>query len=236
MKNLCVIALCFLFVTSCKQDAKKVYFDNNDIEQNDTKPVDKKIISTAEAIAKANGMDNWEKVKEINFTFNMDIDSSHYERSWNWKPKKNEVIFTSEKDTIAYNRNNIDNASLRTDQGFINDKFWLLTPFNLVWDQESYTSEHKVKSIAPISGKEMHQFTIVYNKGGYTPGDAYDFYFEGDFRIKEWVFRKQNKKEPSLITSWEDYEDFEGIKIAKTYHRKEDGWKLYFSNIKVILE
>ena len=43
----------------------------------------------------------------------------------------------------------------------------------------------------PLVGENMQKLTIVYaNEGGYTPGDAYDFYFGDDFVIREWVFRK----------------------------------------------
>ncbi|WP_378183172.1 hypothetical protein [Aquimarina sp. SS2-1] len=238
MKNIIVLSIFSLFIIACNQKTKKEYKYENDTEEvTDSETVKSKIPTTAEAIANANGFENWDKVKEIKFTFNVDRDSSHYERTWSWKPKKSEVTLTTEKDTITYNRISIDSTSLKADQGFINDKYWLLAPFNLVWDQDNFTSEHEAKAVAPISAKEMQKFTIVYkNEGGYTPGDAYDFYFEGDFKIKEWVFREKNKKEPSLITSWEDYENFNGITIAKTHKRNEGDWKLHFTNIEVITE
>ncbi|AXT50952.1 hypothetical protein D1818_08985 [Aquimarina sp. BL5] len=236
MKNIILLSIFSLFMIACKQEAKKEYKYEDDIEIKTTETTKNKILTTAESIANANGFEHWKNVNEIKFTFNVDRDSSHYERSWSWKPQKNEITLTTAKDTISYNRAQIDSTSLKADQGFINDKYWLLAPFNLVWDQDSFTSEHQVKAVAPISNKEMQKFTIVYkNEGGYTPGDAYDFYFEGDFKIKEWVFREKNKEEASLITSWEDYENFNGIKIAKTHNKNEGDWKLYFTNIEVLL-
>lgn len=236
MKNIVLLTLLFILLIGCKEESKKEY-KYEDTEIKNEEATKKKIPTTAEAIANANGFAQWNKVKEIKFTFNVNRDSSHYERSWNWKPKKNEITLTTKENTITYNRTNIDSTSLKADQGFINDKYWLLAPFNLVWDQDSFTSKHFVKAIAPISSKEMQKLTIVYkNEGGYTPGDAYDFYFEGDFKIKEWAFREKNKKESSLITSWEDYKDFNGIKIAKTHNRSEGNWKLHFTNIEVITE
>ncbi|MEW7277945.1 hypothetical protein ABW636_05065 [Aquimarina sp. 2201CG1-2-11] len=83
----------------------------------------------------------------------------------------------------------------------------------------------------------MQKLTIIYKKeGGYTPGDAYDFYFKGDFIIREWVFRGGNQKVPSMITSREDYKDFNGIKIAQMYQVKDKSRKLYFTGIEVITE
>ncbi|WP_299255096.1 hypothetical protein [uncultured Aquimarina sp.] len=237
MKNIILLSIFSLLIFACKQVTKKEYKDEGDTEIEITESVKSKIPTTAESIANANGFEHWKKVKEIKFTFNVDRDSAHYERSWSWKPQKNEITLTTAKDTISYNRSQIDSTSLKIDQGFINDKYWLLAPFNLVWDKDSFTSEHEAKAVAPISAKEMQKFTIVYkNEGGYTPGDAYDFYFQGDFKIKEWVFREKNKQEPSLITSWEGYENFNGIKIAKTRNRNEGNWKLHFTNIEVVID
>jgi len=228
----------FIFI-SCKTERKKQTQYEDEIEVRDPEFITKKekILTTPEAIAYANGFKNWNKVKEIQFTFNIDIDTLHFEHSWNWKPKENLVTLTSTKDTVTYNRIRMDSTALKIDPSFINDKYWLLAPYNLVWDADSFTSTHQIKAIAPISNKEMQKLTIVYkNEGGYTPGDAYDFYFEGDFVIKEWVFRKKNTKKPSLITSWEDYNDYNGIKIAKTHKRDKGDWELYFTDIKVITE
>ncbi|WP_271765479.1 hypothetical protein [Aquimarina algiphila] len=241
MKNIFVLGLLILFLSSCKTEVKKEKSYDDNVEVRDpelAKESDReKIRTTAEAIADANGLQKWDKVKELKFTFNIDRDSSHYARSWSWKPKNDMVTLTSAQDTITYNRTQLDSTSIKADQGFINDKYWLLAPYNLVWDAASFTSKHEVKAIAPISNTEMQKLTIVYkDKGGYTPGDAYDFYFKGDFIIKEWVFRQGNTAEPSLITSWEDYQNFNGIKIAKTHNRKDGNWKLYFTDVAVIME
>ncbi|WP_025742694.1 hypothetical protein [Aquimarina pacifica] len=213
-------------------DTEPVYVEKNEENSNA-----EKILSTAEAIAKANGLKKWDHVKEIKFTFNVDKDSSHFERSWSWMPKYNKVTYFSKEDTLAYYRAKLDSTTIKLDTGFINDKYWLLCPFNLVWDADSFVSKHYFKVLSPIQNVEMQKLTIVYNDSdGYTPGDAYDFYFKGDFIIREWVYRKGNQEKPSLITSWEDYQDFNGIRIAKVHQRDEGDWKLYFTNIEVITE
>ncbi len=240
MKNTVLFLLFAAFaLISCKTEVKKQHQYDEDIEVRDPEFITKKekILTTAEAIANANGFQNWGNVKEIQFTFNIDKDTLHFERSWNWNPKNNLVTLTSSRDTITYNRTKMDSIALKVDPEFVNDKYWLLAPYNLVWDADSFTSTHHIKAIAPMSNEEMQKLTIVYqNEGGYTPGDAYDFYFEGDFIIKEWVFREKNTEKPSLITSWENYDDYNGIKIAKTHKRDQGDWKLYFTDIKVITE
>ncbi|MGK0254639.1 MAG: hypothetical protein ACI9OE_002144, partial [Mariniflexile sp.] len=85
-----------------------------------------KELSIADKIAHANGFENWKNVTQIDFTFNVDKDTMHFERSWSWKPKTGDVTLNSGKDTIAYNTKSVDSISLNADKSFINDKFWLL--------------------------------------------------------------------------------------------------------------
>jgi hypothetical protein len=187
-----------------------------------------------EKIANANGFANWKNVKELKFTFNVDRGTSHSERTWIWKPGKNDITAISATDTLTYNWSKMDSTANKTNAGFINDKYWFLAPYQLMWDKANFTPEYTAKSTAPISKKPMHKLTIVYgNKGGYTPGDAYDFYFGDDYMIKEWVYRKSNQPQPSVITTWEDYIDKGGLKLAQM-HKNEDGsFKLHFTNIEV---
>lgn len=194
-------------------------------------------LSIAEKIANAHGFNTWKTITAIKFTFNVDRDSSHYERQWKWEPKKNKVTINENKDTVfSYNTTSVDSTSIRTDQGFINDKFWLLSPFNLVWDKGT-TISAPIKDTTIISKTILNKITLLYPKtGGYTPGDAYDFYYDDDFMIKEWSFRKENSKTPSLTTKWEDYKDFNGLKIATSHKRSDSNWHLYFTAINVTAE
>ncbi|MFS4469512.1 hypothetical protein [Maribacter sp. 2210JD10-5] len=224
MKNYISIILCgLLLVTSCKTEKKEPAAADSQKE-----------LTVLEKVAQAHGYDNWGTVSEIKYTFNVDRDSSHFERSWNWKPKSNEVKLMTRQDTVSYTRNAIDSTLVKTDGGFINDKFWLLGPYQLIWDSNNFTYEHEEAAESPISKEKMHKLSIVYgNEGGYTPGDAYDFYFGNDYIIKEWVFRKGNQEDPSMVTSWEDYKTISGMKIATMHKMPESNFQLYFSGIEI---
>ncbi|MEM9001518.1 MAG: hypothetical protein AAGB24_14745 [Bacteroidota bacterium] len=191
-----------------------------------------------EKVANAHGFDHWKKVKSIKFTFNVNRDSSHFERTWIWKPEQNHITAVSQDgDTLRYSRNQMDSVAFKANAGFINDRYWLLAPFNLIWDANNFTYEHVAGQQAPISKSLMQKLTIVYgSEGGYTPGDAYDFYFEDDFLIQEWVFRKSNQSEPSTITTWEDYNDYSGLKLASMHHKDDDSFTLSLSGIEVVSE
>ena len=217
--------LAFLFFTACKTEPKKNETATETTETEKTVP---------ERIAEAHGFEHWKDVERITFTFNVDRDSMHFERSWDWEPKTNMVTAISGADTLRYDRNAMDSIALKTNGGFINDRYWLMAPFNLMWDANNYTFEHTAEAIAPISQEPMQKLTIVYaNEGGYTPGDAYDFYFKDDYLIREWAYRKSNQEEPNLVSTWEDYVEMEGLQLAQQHNRPEGGTSLYFTGLSV---
>ena len=215
MKKLILILFIICLNISCKQEKNS--------------PPEIKPLTIAQKIANAHGFDNWKHVSEIQFTFAEN-------RHWIWKPKTNDITLTTSKDTINYNRKSIDSLSLKADRAFINDKFWVLIPFQLVLD-EGVTISEPIKTEAPISQTKINKITLTYsNEGGYTPGDAYDIYFDNEYLIKEWAFRKGNKPEAGLINTFENYQDFKGIKIALDHKKGEGDWNLKLTNIKVTLE
>ncbi|MEE1962439.1 hypothetical protein V1387_07065 [Allomuricauda taeanensis] len=226
MKTVYLVGMCSLILLmGCKTETKKT---EETVEPEKTVP---------ELVADAHGFQNWKSVKEITFTFNVDRDSMHFERSWAWRPKLNEVTAISGPDTLVYNKGSMDSIAYKTNSGFINDRYWLLAPFNLMWDAKNYTYEHTPEATAPISGEQMQKLTIVYkNEGGYTPGDAYDLYFKDDHIIREWAYRKSNQEEPNLVSTWEDYVTIEGLELAQQHNRPEGGTKLYFSGLSVSME
>ena len=227
MNKTLLFLLCATVLWSC----------NNTTKTSDTEasPDTETIVATtpAEKIANANGIEHWNDVSEINFTFNVDRGENHFERSWSWNPKTDAVTMTSANDTVAYNRKQMDSITKKTDGAFVNDSYWLLAPYKLVWDEGTTLSEVS-KEIAPISNDSLHKLTITYgNEGGYTPGDAYDFFYDDAFMVREWVFRKGNNPEPSMVTTFEDYQDYNGLKLATMHKDSIGAFKLYFTNISV---
>lgn len=228
MKRILFLSLIISTLLACDETQNKTG-SREFIPDHDKNPV----LTTAEMIAYKNGFEKFQDVSEISFTFNVDRGESHYERAWVWKPKSNDVVMRSAKDTVAYNRSKVDSITKQYDAAFINDKYWLLAPFNLLWDQGTTISEEE-NVLAPISKDTLNKLTLTYgNEGGYTPGDAYDFFYGKDLMIKEWIFRKGNDSVPSMVTTWEDYQNHDGIKIATMHRDSTANFKLYFTNISV---
>ncbi len=223
MKKVILLICLALSLQTCKSDKSESTLETKEIVE----------LTIAEKIANRYGFENWNTVETIKFTFNVDKDSSHFERSWEWSPKTNDVVLKSNNDTLRYNRSKIDSTFINADKAFINDKYWLLTPFNLVWDSGTTISDPE-KDTAPLSKKELNKITLTYNnEGGYTPGDAYDFYYNDDYIIEEWIFRKGNAKEPSMMTTWENNQDINGILVTSSYKKTADNWELSFSDIEI---
>lgn len=221
-KSILLIFSSILCLTGCKE-VKKTDQSEPKIE-----------LSILDKVANAHGFDHFKDVKEIAFIFNVDRDSSHFQRSWKWNIATNDIETLNDGKKFNYNRGNLDSISTKINAGFINDKYWLLAPFNLVWDKDNITYTQQTEIPAPISKKPMQKLTIVYgHEGGYTPGDAYDLYFGPDFIIREWVYRKGNQQEASLTTTWENYKDINGLKIAEMHQNEDRSFKLYFTDLQI---
>jgi len=216
-----LLSVLLLTISACKPEKK---------QETDTVPEQ----TILEKVAYAHGFENWNAIQEIRFTFNVDRDTVHFERHWIWNTKTQDVQEISLGDTIRYNRKSVDSVASKADAAFINDKYWLLAPINILWDQNSLSYSVEENVPAPISGDSLTKLTVVYgNEGGYTPGDAYDFFLADDHTIKEWIFRRGNAAEPSTVTTWEDYVTINGISIAKMHKNKEGNFSLYFSGLEV---
>lgn len=224
MRQLILAITACLYLLGCKQDgAKSTVQEQQPLEQ----------LSPAESIAKAYGIDHWEKVNQLSFTFNLEYDGGGFARSFVWHPKEDRVVYTSATDTVDYLRAGVDSLSLAADQRFINDKYWLLVPYQLVWDQ-GVTFDEVVQEAAPISGRVMNKLTYSYSdKGGYTPGDAYDLYYTEDFTVHEWVYRRGGQPQPVRAYTWEDHKEVNGIRYAAMHKDTTPAFKLFFTDVKV---
>ena len=216
MKNNLIILLPLLLFMSCEQPGSSL---------NDSLP---------HKVAKAYGFEKMEDVREMAYTWNVRRDSvTVLSRNWKWNLEKGEVAYAGPDTTATYILAEKTEAHNSLDQKFINDKYWLIFPFQLVWDT-GYSYEEVADQSSPIQGIPTTKLIIRYNESdGYTPGDAYDLYIDEDYMIKEWVFRRGDGPEGRAMT-WENEKEFDGIKIAMD-HKNEEGEKvLWFTDVNVV--
>jgi hypothetical protein len=185
-------------------------------------------------VAQAYGFGQLDDVQSIAYTWNVRRDSATVMvRDWKWDLVKGEVSYADADTSLSYLIAQKSEEIKDIDHRFINDKYWLLFPFQMAWD-EGYSTEITEGQTSPINGDATTKITVLYNnEDGYTPGDAYDVYVDDQKMIKEWVFRKGNAEEGRAFT-WENEKDFGGIKIALD-HRMNDGEKIiWFTNVEVV--
>lgn len=190
---------------------------------------------TAQKIADANGVENFKKVKMIEFIFNVQKDTaSPSSRHWQWFPASNDIVFITDSATTKFKRNDTTTQELKKlNARFTNDEYWLLFPFHLTWDKGFELIDSSMKT-APISGKSLHKLSVKYNnKDGYTPGDMYDVYVDEKNQIQEWMYHKTGAAEATLITTWENYKDFNGLQIAQDHKSKDGKFRIWFTGIQI---
>lgn len=215
MKNYIILAAFAALLISCKND----------------KPEE---VVTTEApelsmqVAQNSGLDEWNDVKQIDFTFNVERNGETMtSRAWQWNPKSDQVTLNSNNETITYNRGQqLDSLAMSADRAFVNDVYWLLPQFKLAWDTG--------KEVTYPESAEGKMIQVNYTgDNGYTPGDRYDMYVDDNENVTKWSYYPKGTTTPAMTTSFEDYKDYNGIKIA-TNHRTEDGaLNIYFTNINV---
>jgi hypothetical protein len=167
-------------------------------------------------LAQAHGLEDWPNVEALEFTFQVNREPPVV-RHWRWDVSGNQVTqtingsshtiqldaFEGEKDTKVHSQ-------------FINDKFWLLFPFSIVWSAPTVTDHGKVE--IEISGQmvEVQKLTALWpNEGGYTPGDAYDLFIADDAEILGWTFRRANAPEGKFF-AWKDEVQLGMLRISQS--------------------
>ena len=200
--------------------------------------------SLAEKVADAYGFKNFTNVKSVSFTFNVKTKDKQLERNWYWEPGTNKVTYKGKGEdgkeiTYSYVTGTIDkNDTMKTfvDAMFINDQYWLLFPFHLIWDKKAEITDAGNRPY-PISKKESHCLIVKYppSAGGYTPGDIFELYIGKDNLIHEWIYRQGGKKNGRTMT-WEGYKNFNGLNISTVHNGADGNFKLWFSGIKVLLK
>ncbi|MEM8782809.1 MAG: hypothetical protein AAGE65_08110 [Planctomycetota bacterium] len=190
---------------------------------------------TARVLAERYGLSAWDTVEQIDFVFRAELpDDRVIERSWSWRPKDGTVTAdfdTAEARTFALDA--IDNTNRADHAAFINDSYWLLFPFQLVWSTNTVSDDGD--AVMPISGRPARKLTVTYpEQGGYTPGDVYELFLDpASGLIAEWNFRKGGGDQGRPAT-WETHVGLNGLFISRVHQGPEgSGFRLTFPRVAV---
>ena len=192
-------------------------------------------------IARHYGIDGFDRIEMLRFTFNARVGAKQVRRSWQWTPASGEVTFEGQRPSDAATfrhplpAGTTDTGLRGLDAKFVNDRYWLLFPLHLVWDHGAAV-EDQGRDRRPIGGDEARRIEVRYPPaGGYTPGDVYELFIDTDGQIAEWVYRRGGDVRPTRMSTWEDHRRL-GPLLVSLDHHGPDGFRVWFSDVAIRLK
>jgi hypothetical protein len=192
-----------------------------------------------EQIAKTYGIDSWDQVQAIRYTWNGEIPGlfkvSH---AWEWEPKTGKISYEStDKDgktvKVTYDSSQLssqsDQVKNEVEPSFVNDNYWLLFPFHAYWDKSAAVTDEGMKKL-PVGSGSAELVVVKYpaEAGGYTPGDTWDLYIGKDKRVDCLVYHRGGPKKPSLVIApWAGYKKAGPLLVSTEHRGTADGKPLH---------
>jgi hypothetical protein len=187
-------------------------------------------------LARQYGLEAFDRVEALRFTFNARVGDKQVRRTWLWNPATGRVTFradgqaTGRTFTHPLPTDTTDPALRALDAKFVNDRYWLLFPLHLVWDQSAVV-EDRGQAARPLGAGQARLIEVRYPPaGGYTPGDVYELFIDDNGMMAEWVYRRGGDAKPTRMTTWEDHRRLGPLMVARD-HRGPEGFRVWFSDL-----
>jgi hypothetical protein len=199
-------------------------------------------------MAKAYGIESWDKIDAIRYTFTVQFPGVNVSRSWIWEPKTNQVSYEGkDKDgkavKVTYQVSQLDTQPAMVKENinpaFVNDQYWLIFPFHVMWDTSASVDDKGMQKL-PLGSGSATQVVVKYPSevGGYTPGDTWELFVGPDHRVKEFIYHRGGATKPSVvIASWSGYKKAGPLLISTEHKGTADGkpFHLTFTDVAVKL-
>jgi hypothetical protein len=194
-------------------------------------------------LAEAYGINSFDQVEELRYTFNVKLPDRVVSRAWSWEPKRDRVTFrgTAEQGgTVAYERSALAGqaaeSAKKVDPQFVNDNYWLLFPLRLYWDQSAAVSVDETPMSLPIGTGQARRMVVKYPADeGYTPGDLYELFIDGSDRIVQWIYCKGGDPKPTRVTTWEGYQKVGPLTLSLDHQSADGAFRVWFTDVAVRL-
>ena len=200
----------------------------------------------AEQIAKTYGLDSFGQIEAIRYTFNLDFGALKLSRAWVWEPQADRISYEGKDQSgqpvkATYMRSQLSSQPAvvqdEVDPAFVNDQYWLVFPFHVVWDGANVEDTGMQK--LPLGQGSARRVVVKYaSEGGYSPGDTWELYVGSDNRVEELVYRRGGPKKPSVVVAtWAGYKTAGPLLISTDHHGTADGapMRVFFSDVSVKL-
>jgi hypothetical protein len=194
----------------------------------------------AEQIAKTYGLDSWDQIQAIRFTWHAEFPGVNVSHSWEWEPKTGKVSYEGkDKDgkpvkasfVLGQTSNEPANIKEELEPAFVNDQYWLLFPLHVYWDSSADVKDMGTQKL-PMGTGVATQVVVKYpaEAGGFTPGDTWTLYLAKDNRVVQFVYHRGGPKKPSVvIATWAGYKKAGPLLISTEHRGTADGKPLHLT-------
>lgn len=192
-----------------------------------------------EQIAKTYGIDSWDKVEAIRYTWNGEVTGLFKAaRKWEWEPKTGKITFESTDKNgkpvkVTYDSSQLASQSEQVkkevEPAFVNDNYWALFPFHAYWDTSATVTDKAAQKL-PTGAGSATLVSVKYppDAGGYTPGDTWELFVGKDNRVEYLVFHHGGTEKPSLVNaSWAGYKKAGPLLFSTEHRGTADGKPLH---------
>ena len=198
-----------------------------------------------EKVAKTYGLDSWNQIEAIRYTWNLQLGAFNISRSWEWEPKTGRVSYEGkDKDgkpvKVTYQLSQLsgqtDAVKNDIDPAFYNDNYTLLFPLHAYWDTSPTIIDQGMYNL-PVGSGSAELVAVRYPAdGGYTPGDTWELYVGKDGRVEYLVYHRGGPKKPSLLfATWAGQKKAGPLLISTDHRGSADGKpiRIWFSDVSV---
>ena len=192
-------------------------------------------------IAESYGLQHFNEVGKIQYTFNVKLGEKLISRFWIWEPRLDRVTFKGMdfQEAITYNRDEIEgtesNKLKKIDAWFINDNYWLLFPYHVAWDTNAKVEDIGRKALPMGAGKARCVVVTYPATGGYTPSDVYDLFLDDQYRLMQWVYRRGGSEKPTRISTWEDHRKVGPLTVSLNHQGEDQNFRVWFTTVGVMM-
>jgi hypothetical protein len=199
-----------------------------------------------EKLAKTYGLGSFGQIEAIRYTFNVRSAGLNLSRSWIWEPKTDQVTYEGKDESgkplkVTYLRSQLGSQSADVtetiDPDFLNDNYWLILPFHIVWDTDATVKDAGMQKL-PLGEGSAEKVAIKYpSNGGYSTGDTWELYVGRDSRIEEMGYHAGGPTKHDVIMTWADYKKAGPLLVSLEHRGTNNGQPahVFFSNVAVKL-
>jgi hypothetical protein len=185
-----------------------------------------------EKLAKTYGLGSFGQIEAIRYTFNVQSAGLNLSRSWIWEPKTDQVTYEGKDESgkpvkVTYLRSQLGSqpadVTETIDPDFLNDNYWLILPFHIVWDTDATVEDAGMQKL-PLGKGSAEKVAVKYpSNGGYSTGDTWELYIGTDGRIEEMAYHAGAPTKHDVVATWADYKKAGPLLVSLEHRGTNNG-------------